>query len=803
MKIRVITTKTVFLLTVVALILALIPIVYYLCQPPLHQTFDWCICQDTPRGIKIVTVYPLGSADRAGIKEGDWLVSINRVKTETADQVARLLQSMKPGQYVSYEILREGRRHFYRVKLTDLHPMLYSYIFWRSYFWTFLIAGIIHVLSLQVLIPIVRRNKDERLTLILISLSACWIWASLICQLIVTFQGSEYNWLFHLFFGIAFFSVTFIPAIFVLKFFRDNLLATIKSRKFRALLSGVIFVPGAITYSLFLSHLIWGNPLHSVGEQYLIYISYLNYIPYTLLVLVAGFLCPTRGERKKINTFLIIYCVVFLAAALTLLTFARIRPQLPFPLIYFYLVMEISPTLLVLIYSYSTLKFGKIDYVIKKSLFYTIIAAIFIASYVFFIRRLSSNLNPISYFINPLLIESLLIFTLLLILRPVYRNVAGIFEKIIFREKYRSHQKIHDFVPKISRYQNENKLMQHALKVIISALNTRHGLIGYVGEHKAPAKPAKIIQNASLFKDVVARFKTNRKILNLRQNASIKFPIQLRNKGFEIIIPIYVGQKLEYLLALTGRQGNLIYSLEEVELLETLALQLGLGIEKIRLAERERELIVQAAEARLTALRSQINPHFLFNALNTISSLVLIDGNKAKLVTEKLANIFRRTLVSNQQIFIPLTEELQLIDDYLEIEKIRFGSKLQIEKNVTVVSPRIKIPALIIQPLVENAMKHGLSKKRGGGTLTIAITEHKQTLHIVIRDDGVGIDEIERADIFKRGMSLGNINERLTEIYGKKSRLKIESEPDKGTRVTIDIPTNKRNHSYENASHCC
>ena len=215
--------KTVFLLTIIAVILALIPIGYYLFQPPLKLMFDWCIWEDSPQGVIIVTVYPLGSADRAGIKEGDLLVSVNNTRIKDMRQALDVLRNMKPGEYSSYEILREGKTYHYQVKLTDFHPMFYSYIFWKSYFWTFLIAGIIHILSLQVMIPIVRRNRNEWSTLILISLSACWIWASLICQLVVTFQGSGYNWFFHLFFGIAFLSVVFIPAIFVLKFFRDNI----------------------------------------------------------------------------------------------------------------------------------------------------------------------------------------------------------------------------------------------------------------------------------------------------------------------------------------------------------------------------------------------------------------------------------------------------------------------------------------------------------------------------------------------------------------------------------------------------
>ena len=316
--------KIVFSLEIIAIGLALIFLVYYIINPAEQSLFDWCVWRDTTDGVILEKAYPLGAADRAGLKKGDHLISINGIEVKSMWQADSLLNKMELGQYGNYEIRRKGKILNFRVKNTTLHPMFYSYIFWKLYFWGFLIAGIIHILSLNVMIPIVRRNKKDWLTLVLILLSTVWIWGSLICQIIVTLQGSEFNWLFQLFFSIAFLSVTFIPALFVWKFFRDNLF--FKSWKHRSISSLLLFIPGIFIYLLFMLQQIFPVTIKLLNDQSFIYSSYLQYLPYTFIVVIIGFMFPTKIQDKhKINIFLMFYCIAFLIASFSLLKFIKIR----------------------------------------------------------------------------------------------------------------------------------------------------------------------------------------------------------------------------------------------------------------------------------------------------------------------------------------------------------------------------------------------------------------------------------------------------------------------------------------------
>lgn len=206
-------------------------------------------------------------------------------------------------------------------------------------------------------------------------------------------------------------------------------------------------------------------------------------------------------------------------------------------------------------------------------------------------------------------------------------------------------------------------------------------------------------------------------------------------------------------------------------------------IEK-KLEEREKALM----QARVDALISQINPHFLFNTLNTVSSLIRIDPDTARQVVLKLSNILRRRL-KIQEHFVSFKQELEFIDDYLGIEVVRFGrDKLQIRKEIDPESLETIVPSMILQPLVENAIRHGVGPKIEGGTITLRAVRNNGRLSIEIADDGVGIGKGEKQAVFDSGIGISNVRERLQVLYGQESSLEIESRPGQGTSIRIDIP---------------
>lgn len=202
-----------------------------------------------------------------------------------------------------------------------------------------------------------------------------------------------------------------------------------------------------------------------------------------------------------------------------------------------------------------------------------------------------------------------------------------------------------------------------------------------------------------------------------------------------------------------------------------------------KLAEQQRLLM----QARLDSLTSQINPHFLFNTLNSVASLIRSNRDMARQVVFKLSTILRR-LLRKEDTFVPLQDEIAFIDDYLSIELIRFGDKLKFVRDVAVDTLHALVPNMLLQPLIENSIKHGLGPKIDGGTIWLRSAVRGGRLHIELEDDGIGIPEEQMPEIFQRGIGVNNVHERLRVLYGNEFHMAIEGRPGGGTRVHIQIP---------------
>ena len=200
--------------------------------------------------------------------------------------------------------------------------------------------------------------------------------------------------------------------------------------------------------------------------------------------------------------------------------------------------------------------------------------------------------------------------------------------------------------------------------------------------------------------------------------------------------------------------------------------------------EEQQRLLMQA---RLQALASQINPHFLFNTLNSVSSLIRSDPQQARLMVLKLSRILRRLLRKHDN-FSPLRDELDFIEDYLSIEVARFGEKLRFEKEIDAGSLDMLVPSMLLQPLIENCVKHGLSNKIEGGTIWLRTRLTDGRLYLVVEDDGVGIPEPKMAKLLEKGIGVSNVNERLKVLFGAGYRMWIDSQPGHGTRIEIEVP---------------
>lgn len=259
-------------------------------------------------------------------------------------------------------------------------------------------------------------------------------------------------------------------------------------------------------------------------------------------------------------------------------------------------------------------------------------------------------------------------------------------------------------------------------------------------------------------------------------------------------VVVRVGEAVRYVIAPDFPEGKQPLLSGELDVLHQVAELVGRRLEAL---ERERErtdrsqreagLVRQLLEAELRTLRAQINPHFLFNSLNTIAALVHQDPAVAEAMTLRLAKIFRHVLMKTDRPFSSVGEEMQFLRAYLDIEQIRFGERLKVEFQLTESIRDSAVPSLILQPLVENAIKHGLAPKLGACRLSIEGRAENGQIVLRVRDDGVGA-ATGAAQQPPAGVGLRNIRERLNALYGARARLSFESAPCQGSCASVYLP---------------
>ncbi|WP_223198631.1 histidine kinase [Solihabitans fulvus] len=227
--------------------------------------------------------------------------------------------------------------------------------------------------------------------------------------------------------------------------------------------------------------------------------------------------------------------------------------------------------------------------------------------------------------------------------------------------------------------------------------------------------------------------------------------------------------------------------------------QIRMAEESARFVSTQLELAVlqrsrqQLAQAEVKALRAQISPHFIYNALNTISSLIRTDQEHARELLLDFAE-FTRYSFRTDGFFTTLSDELTNIDRYLTIEQARYGQRLSVRLKVAPEVLQVVLPFLVLQPLVENAVRHGLAKKPGGGILTITAEDHGAEALISVEDTGVGMDPDRLFDDLKDAhttgahVGIGNINDRMRSVFGEEYALVVETAPDAGMKVIIKVP---------------
>ncbi|MUK40659.1 sensor histidine kinase [Aliivibrio fischeri] len=217
---------------------------------------------------------------------------------------------------------------------------------------------------------------------------------------------------------------------------------------------------------------------------------------------------------------------------------------------------------------------------------------------------------------------------------------------------------------------------------------------------------------------------------------------------------------------------------------KTMLAEQALALSKRKQLEQEKALVL----SQLSQLQSQIEPHFLFNTLANISALIELDSNKAKLMLEKLTDLLRGSLKTNRNPLITIEQEIELLNAYLSIQQIRLGDRLTYEIDKQIVEP-ISLPPLLIQPLVENAITHGIEPSAQGGHLMIQFKQENNQFFVVISDNGIGLKSVSPSK--GHGMSLNNIKQRLHDLFDGSASVRITENKDGGVNAELTIPLNK------------
>jgi two-component system, LytTR family, sensor kinase len=285
------------------------------------------------------------------------------------------------------------------------------------------------------------------------------------------------------------------------------------------------------------------------------------------------------------------------------------------------------------------------------------------------------------------------------------------------------------------------------------------------------------------------------------EELSIREGIRCNEEAKDLLIPIpFQGDALQLVVSL--RENRKILLSAEIDSLQEIALhagrrldELGREEERIESIRLEGRLSQQLAQAELRALRAQINPHFLFNSLNTIAALIVTEPEKAETITMRLASIFRYVLLHADRPLTSLDEEMGFLRTYLDIEQIRFGERLLVEFDVESSITHTAVPTLILQPLVENAIKHGIAPKVGKSRILVRAKRQGDAILLSVEDDGIGLFGIRDQNRLplpsaerRAGVGLQNIRDRLKTMYGGDAILSLVDIRSGGSRATLEIP---------------
>ncbi|MBX3100873.1 MAG: sensor histidine kinase [Bacteroidetes bacterium] len=741
-----------------------------------YPATDWVLWAEDESGVYAAEVLPPARSNPRlsdYVQPGDRLLAVNFLRVANAEVVYTLSRGAPPGTVLLYRLERmpvsgQSPEQFSLFVRTTYKPVLLftgSALLWGGHLIMMILLGGVALALLFLVAPFVRTG-DRQVWPVAILLAGIFLLAlnqalrHLLLAIDLDFSLLGYE---RAAFSLLAVLLLLIPLL--------SLYALVRT--------SWILLPGVLGALLGLAGLV----IWVWGDHFAVYeLWYVQYLIGVLLAQLLGLQVWVAGQpqaprRRRWSVLLLVVLGILLG--LHLADAWEILLLSPPQRNYLY-VLAILALALPMVYSTrAAVQFGNLNLVRNRSLGLSLGLMAVLLAYLLLDRLLESLLGDA---LNRGLIEIGVIFLLALLLRTLYVRYQDSLNRFLPLGPGRREQRMQQFLYTIPRYTSSEKLLADVSAHAREYLGATFCEI-YTFTHSS----APLLEGwQDRLQQLQQQLPPNQFWSSAQQLREAELPADmdawLQAQGISLAYALGLTSE-RYGLLLIGPKKAGVYNLGETELLRRLAQQTRLSLELLYLLEREKELVQQNLEANLAALRSQINPHFLFNTLNTIADLIHHMPDLAEQAVEKLAYIFRYTLRVSGQDFVPLGEEIALVRNYLDIEQIRFGDRLSISIDVSTDAAEVPIPAFVLQTLVENCIKHGIAKLLAQGKVEISARVQDGWLVCTVYDNGPGIDPAR----VQKGTGLRNILARTRSLYNLEDLLAF-SNTGNGTLVTLKLP---------------
>jgi hypothetical protein len=755
----------------------------------LHNGFDWIEWEEKENGVFVKKIYsPVVRNNIIGddyLEPGDKLISVENTNIPDLFTYQQIMLATPPTLLLNCRILKNNSQ--YRIKqyyiLYGYKPFLAgtgSSLGYRLYFYFSAFLSIISIILLGLAWPFLKANFNKNYFLFFwLGLVGIFFLFQCIRFTVIENDPQFRNYSFNEY-------ATIFTILFWVCIAMGIVLGEIQTQRPKKIIHVMMAIVGSALL-LFISYLAFQyHKFDFSGSELFLYQVYFCAKLYWLIELY---------KKKYIATF---YFIIVATATSILLTIASCKVLHLLPELFENQHLKSIIEIIVIatfifpltILSRNIIRYGNIRLVISKSLLYLSLILITFLSYLIYHEILKKII------VNELwrgLIELSCIILTLSLFRYLYTLYQPFLQKYIKIGSKIKEEQLYDFINSLNKVAHSNELLEKAQIAVSKIFNVSFFYVLSATEKNTPylqkyGIKEQWLQIADLLSENQTFWSANKEF------HAFSFPENLENSlltnKVSFIFRLNILGQVHTCFIGSPKKGEFTFS--ELYLFQRLVEQIALRLEILYLIEKEKTLREKNAEAQLIALRAQINPHFLFNTFNSITELIHIAPQKAEEALEKLAFIIRYTLKVSNQTFVPLADEMLLVQTYLAIEQIRFGEdRLVYQIQWPQDLGKIPVPALVIQTVVENCIKHGISKITKQGVVTISGLLVNNALVLEIYDNGPGID-LERID---KGTGLKNIIERMSKIYNQQDKIEFEKKAE-GTlvRLKFEIPREHLRH---------